>query len=59
MPESEYSFRATPQVRTFAQVIGHIADSQSFFCGGADGRNPEYADPIEKSDGPARRLSQR
>jgi hypothetical protein len=28
MPESEYGFRATPQVRTFAEIIGHIADSQ-------------------------------
>ena len=26
-------------------------DSQNFFCGVAAGRNPEYADPIEKSGG--------
>jgi uncharacterized damage-inducible protein DinB len=51
MPESEYSFRATPQVRTFAELVGHIADSQNYFCGVAGGRNPEYADPIEKSGG--------
>ena len=51
MPESEYSFRATPKVRTFAEIIGHIADSQNFFCGVAGGSNPEYADPIEKSGG--------
>lgn len=51
MPESEYSFRATPQVRTFAEIIGHIADSQNFFCGVAEGSNPDYADPIEKSGG--------
>jgi len=49
VPESEYSFRATPQVRTFGQIIGHIADSQNFFCGVAAGANPEYADTIEKS----------
>jgi uncharacterized damage-inducible protein DinB len=51
MPESEYGFRATPQVRTFGQIIGHIADSQNFFCGVAAGGNPEYVDPIEKSGG--------
>jgi uncharacterized damage-inducible protein DinB len=51
MPESEYSFRATPQVRTFAEIIGHIADSQNFFCGVAAGGNPEYGDAIEKSGG--------
>jgi uncharacterized damage-inducible protein DinB len=48
MPEGEYSFRATPQVRTFAQIIGHIADSQNFFCGVAAGSNTGYADAIEK-----------
>ena len=52
MPESEYAFRATPQVRTFAELVGHIADSQNYFCGVARGRNPEYADPIEKSGAP-------
>ena len=51
MPESEYGFRATPQVRSFAEIVGHIADSQNFFCGVAGGRNPEYGDPIEKSGG--------
>jgi len=51
MPESEYSFRATTQVRTFAEIVGHIADSQNFFCGVAAGGNPEYADAIEKSGG--------
>lgn len=49
MPEAEYGFRATPQVRTFAEIVGHIADSQNYFCGVAGGRNPEYADPIERS----------
>jgi uncharacterized damage-inducible protein DinB len=51
MPEGEYSFRATPQVRTFAELIGHIADSQNFFCGVAAGTNPEYGDTIESSGG--------
>jgi uncharacterized damage-inducible protein DinB len=51
MPEGEYAFRATPQVRTFAELIGHIADSQNFFCGVAAGANPEYADRVESSGG--------
>ena len=51
MPESEYSFRATPKVRTFAEIIGHIADSQHFFCGVAAGGNTEYGDTIETSHG--------
>ena len=48
VPESEYSFKPTPQVRSFAQLIGHIADAQNFFCGIAAGSNPEYSDANEK-----------
>ncbi len=31
-PEADYSFRPTPQVRSFAQLIGHIADAHYTFC---------------------------
>ena len=51
VPESEYSFRPTPEVRTFGEIISHVADSQNFYCGVADGANPEYATPIEKAHG--------
>jgi uncharacterized damage-inducible protein DinB len=49
VPESEYSFKATPEVRTFGQIIAHIADTQNYFCGVAGGSDPAYADTIEKS----------
>ena len=32
MPADEYGFRPTPQVRTFGQIIGHVADANFFFC---------------------------
>ncbi|MBL8174112.1 MAG: DinB family protein [Bryobacterales bacterium] len=32
MPEEEYAFKPTPDVRSFAQLIGHIADTQYLFC---------------------------
>jgi len=48
VPESEYGFKPTPQVRSFGEIVGHIADAQNFFCGVAGGGNPEYADTIEK-----------
>jgi uncharacterized damage-inducible protein DinB len=32
MPVENYSFRPAPTVRTFGQLIGHIADDQYFFC---------------------------
>lgn len=41
MPEEKYSFRPTEEVRTFGQLIGHIADSQYFFCAAVKGeKNP-------------------
>lgn len=37
MPANEYSFRPTPDVRTFAQVIGHVINAEWFFCAQARG----------------------
>jgi uncharacterized damage-inducible protein DinB len=37
MPEASYSFKPTPEVRTFGQLVGHIADAQYFFCSTASG----------------------
>ena len=49
VPEPEYTFKPTPQVRSFGEIIGHIADTQNYFCSVAAGSNPEYADTLEKS----------
>lgn len=32
MPAEEYSFRPTAEVRTFAQLIGHVINANWFFC---------------------------
>jgi hypothetical protein len=32
MPESNYSFRPSPDVRTFGQVVAHVADDQYNLC---------------------------
>lgn len=32
MPDANYSFKPTPEVRTFAEVLDHIADSQMRTC---------------------------
>ncbi len=48
MPEENYSFKPTPEVRSFGQIIGHVADAQYLFCSTAMGEtNP--APGIEKS----------
>jgi hypothetical protein len=38
MPEDGYSLKATPAVRTYAQVISHIAEAQGMICGGILGQ---------------------
>ena len=40
MPEQNYSFRPTPDVRTFGQLVGHVADAQYNFCGMVAGEQP-------------------
>lgn len=37
MPEENYSFKPTPDVRSFGQLVGHVADAQYGFCGTASG----------------------
>ena len=32
MPEESYAFKPTPEVRSFGQLIGHIADDQYEYC---------------------------
>jgi uncharacterized damage-inducible protein DinB len=37
VPENLYSFKATPEVRSIAQLLGHIADATNGICGSAGG----------------------
>ena len=37
MPEDQYGFQPTPEVRTFAAMLGHIADAQYLFCSAVKG----------------------
>lgn len=32
MPEENYSFKPTPEVRGFGQLVGHVADASYMFC---------------------------
>jgi len=32
MPEENYNFKPTAAVRSFGQIVGHLADSQHLFC---------------------------
>jgi uncharacterized damage-inducible protein DinB len=48
MPEQNYSFKPTPDVRSFGQLVGHVADAQYGFCSMATGE-PNPMKDIEKT----------
>jgi uncharacterized damage-inducible protein DinB len=48
MPEENYSFRPTPEVRSFGQLVGHVADASYMFCSQAAGETDPAKD-IEKT----------
>jgi Skp family chaperone for outer membrane proteins len=37
MPEEHYSFKATADIRTFGQLVAHVADSQARNCSAVNG----------------------
>jgi uncharacterized damage-inducible protein DinB len=41
MPEEFYGFQPTPEVRTFGQLVGHLADSNVMLCSMALGEKKE------------------
>ena len=47
--DSDYAFRPVATVRTFGQLIGHVAGSQNLICAAALGEPSKSEDDIEKS----------
>lgn len=41
MPEENYSFKATPDVRTFGQLVAHVADAQMRTCAAVKGEQKQ------------------
>ena len=38
MPAEHFSFRPTPEVRTYAELFAHTIDTQIYFCNAGQGR---------------------
>jgi uncharacterized damage-inducible protein DinB len=50
MPEADYSFKPVDTVRTFGQILAHVADSNYFYCARSKGEPPPVPDgTLEKS----------
>src|SRR5262245_33181726 len=46
MPEADYFFKPTPDIRSYGQLWGHVADAQFGQCSGAKGvANPRQGQP--------------
>ena len=55
MPPADYAFKPTPQVRSFAELVGHVAFANFFLCSMAKGEATPAIGNFEKtlSDKPA------
>jgi uncharacterized damage-inducible protein DinB len=50
MPEDGYAFRPVDTVRTFGQILAHVAGANYVFCAAARGEQPPHAeDEFEKT----------
>ena len=50
MPEADYSFKPVDGVRTFGQIVAHVADSNYFYCARSKGEAPPVPDgTLEKT----------
>ncbi|MGE3618513.1 MAG: DinB family protein [Gemmatimonadales bacterium] len=49
LTEAEYAFRPVATVRTFGEIIGHVAGSQDMFCALALGETPPAEDAVESA----------
>ena len=47
MPEAKYAYRPTASVRTFGEILAHVAGSQSMFCAIALGEKPAAENAVE------------
>lgn len=47
--EADYAWKPVPTVRSFGEMIGHVAGAQNMFCAAALGESQKAEDDIEKS----------
>lgn len=52
MPEADYNFKPTPEMRTFGALMAHVADVQARICAAAAGSKPPASagDKTAKAD---------
>jgi uncharacterized damage-inducible protein DinB len=54
MPEASFAFKPSPDVRTFGEIIGHLANEHYLICSGVKGeQNPQAGVDFEKTSAKA------
>lgn len=48
MPEENFAFKATPDVRSFGEILGHVANSHYSYCSRVKGEKNPNAQDLEK-----------
>ena len=48
VPPDRYAYRPVQTVRTFGELVGHIADAYDFYCGRAAGKDVQWSDAVAK-----------
>jgi uncharacterized damage-inducible protein DinB len=49
MPADEYAFKPTPQVRSFGELVGHVANANFYFCSQATGEKSPATQNFERA----------
>jgi uncharacterized damage-inducible protein DinB len=49
MPADEYAFKPTPQVRSFAELVGHVINGNMYFCSQARAEKPSFGGDFSKT----------
>ncbi|HWB82859.1 MAG TPA: DinB family protein [Bryobacteraceae bacterium] len=52
MPEADYDFKPTPEIRTFSALVAHVADAQTRTCSAVNGqaKQPDAASKKTKAE---------
>jgi len=48
MPAEDFAFKPTPEVRSFAQLVGHVVNANFFFCSQAKGEKSPATTNFER-----------
>jgi len=49
VPEARYGYRPTDGVRTFGELVGHVADGNNYYCARAAGTDQGWTDTVALS----------